>query len=251
MSNSDASSYTLRYNEISTHLEYANGGNWYQVPSSGGGTPGGTNGELQYNHAGAFGGDTATTDGAGNITATSLTLTGPRMDFTSNGNDYELTAPSGLSGANSFVLPPTLGTSGQVLSTDGVGNTNWISSSGSPNVEQFIDNGFTGTTSSTYAPTTTAVTITPSSTGGQILVMVAGMLQVLSGGIATATLYRGGTQLATGLAQSSEGNPVGASVSMIFLDAPATTSPVTIQSISLIMTVLLKYIGIRRETLFL
>jgi hypothetical protein len=34
MSNSDASSYTLRYNEISTHLEYAEGGNWFPVPTS-------------------------------------------------------------------------------------------------------------------------------------------------------------------------------------------------------------------------
>lgn len=42
----------------------------------GGGTPGGTSGEIQYNHAGAFGGDTATTDGAGNWLATSLHLEG-------------------------------------------------------------------------------------------------------------------------------------------------------------------------------
>lgn len=43
--------------------------------SGGSGTPGGTNGQIQYNNAGAFGGDTSTTDGSGNITATSETLT--------------------------------------------------------------------------------------------------------------------------------------------------------------------------------
>lgn len=38
----------------------------------GGGTPGGLNHQIQYNNAGVFGGDTAVTDGSGNISATSF-----------------------------------------------------------------------------------------------------------------------------------------------------------------------------------
>lgn len=38
----------------------------------GGGTPGGINHQIQYNNAGSFGGDTAVTDGSGNISATSF-----------------------------------------------------------------------------------------------------------------------------------------------------------------------------------
>jgi hypothetical protein len=40
--------------------------NW-QTPSGGGGTPGGSNGEIQYNNSGAFGGSAATISGAGTI----------------------------------------------------------------------------------------------------------------------------------------------------------------------------------------
>lgn len=44
------------------------------IASTGGGsaTPGGLNHQIQYNNAGAFGGDTAVTDGSGNISATSF-----------------------------------------------------------------------------------------------------------------------------------------------------------------------------------
>ena len=39
-------------------------------------SPGGSTGDLQYNNAGAFGGDTTTTDGAGNLSGTTYTASG-------------------------------------------------------------------------------------------------------------------------------------------------------------------------------
>jgi hypothetical protein len=54
--------------------------NVFETPcgGGGGGTPGGSTGNLQYNNAGVFGGDTHTNlDGAGNLTVTSLTSTPP------------------------------------------------------------------------------------------------------------------------------------------------------------------------------
>lgn len=58
----------------------------------GGGTPGGSNGQLQYNNSGVFGGDTSTTDGAGNISLTSLSASGL------------VSATVGLSSANHLVV---------------------------------------------------------------------------------------------------------------------------------------------------
>ena len=76
--------------------------------SGGGGTPGGASGNLQYNNAGAFGGDTNTNDdGAGNLTAKSYSATGTTnglVNLTSTGtpgsgapaNTVQLTVPNAV-----------------------------------------------------------------------------------------------------------------------------------------------------------
>jgi hypothetical protein len=56
----------------------------YAVNASGG-SPGGSPGDIQYNNGGVFAGDTATTDGSGNITANSLALGGTQWQLFSNG----------------------------------------------------------------------------------------------------------------------------------------------------------------------
>lgn len=70
-------------NGLSGALTLAAGSNITLTPSGntitiastgGGGTPGGINHQLQYNNAGSFGGDTAVTDGSGNLSATSIAL---------------------------------------------------------------------------------------------------------------------------------------------------------------------------------
>lgn len=66
----------------------------------GGGSPGGTTGELQYNNAGSFGGDTATTDGAGNLAITSLTVGGP-----SNTVDGRVCSSIPINNANFLAKP--------------------------------------------------------------------------------------------------------------------------------------------------
>jgi hypothetical protein len=52
------------------------GTEWVEVGSSTPVTPGGSSGDIQYNNMGSFGGDTATTDGSGNMSVTSLTASG-------------------------------------------------------------------------------------------------------------------------------------------------------------------------------
>lgn len=50
-------------------------GDWHvSAVSGGGGTPGGTNGQIQYNNSGSFGGASITTTGAGDLTATNWEL---------------------------------------------------------------------------------------------------------------------------------------------------------------------------------
>jgi hypothetical protein len=87
----------------------------YVVNSSGGGTPGGTNTQLQYNNSGAFGGDTATTDGAGNLSATSLTLSNLHPLAISSGGTGSATqnfvdlssTQSAIGGAKTFTATTT------------------------------------------------------------------------------------------------------------------------------------------------
>lgn len=65
------------------------------------------------------------------------------ITFKSNNNNYsQLQALSGLTTNTIFTLPPSNGTNGQILSTDGSGNTSWInnSSSGAPSNAQYILN---------------------------------------------------------------------------------------------------------------
>lgn len=72
MANSDAASYTLRFNEISQALEYANGLTWLEVPSSSAAAAG-SNTQIQFNDDGEFGASAALIYDADN---TVLQLTG-------------------------------------------------------------------------------------------------------------------------------------------------------------------------------
>lgn len=60
---------SFKFNPFTGTLDFTN-------PSSSGTPPGGSNGDLQYNNSGSFAGDTATTDGAGNISMSTLTTAG-------------------------------------------------------------------------------------------------------------------------------------------------------------------------------
>jgi hypothetical protein len=70
----------------------------YTTPAGGGGSPGGSTTQLQYNNAGAFGGDSgSTTDGAGNVTTKTVSTTGTVAGQGGTWDATEGTAPSGAS----------------------------------------------------------------------------------------------------------------------------------------------------------
>lgn len=85
---------------------------WSEVTGTGGGTPGGSTTQLQYNNAGAFAGAAVTTDG------TNLHLTSGaevRFNDSDNSNYVGIAASSVVTANTSYKLPDTVGTAGQVL----------------------------------------------------------------------------------------------------------------------------------------
>ena len=109
------------------------------APTGGGGTPGGSNTQLQYNNNGSFGG-----------------ITG----VTSTGTSIAFAAPSNIRISG--------GSNGQVLSTDGSGNLSWVAQSGgggSARVEQVVlrygtDNTFQTSTGGGLVSTSSGVVCT-------------------------------------------------------------------------------------------
>jgi hypothetical protein len=117
-----------------------------------GSAAGGTDGQIQYNDNGLFGGDTVTTDGSGNWTGT-LSLTGQLHidNLRADGNTISSTDTNGdliltPNGTGDLVLdvlnwPQADGTNGQVIVTNGSGQLSFVTpSSGSGTVNAGTEN---------------------------------------------------------------------------------------------------------------
>lgn len=89
------------------------------------------------------------------------------------------------------------------------------------------------TTSASFVTTNESVTITPTSSSNKVLVTVTSDSYMTAAGTSSYTIYRNGTNLASGTATSAltqHYNAGGAAIfplSMSFLDSPATTSACT------------------------
>lgn len=99
-------------------------------------------GNLEVNSVNGIRADTgnllisAQGDGAVEVSLSDLLITGGKSlkIYNLGGNYTGLSAPTSLSGNYNFVLPNGLGTSGQILSTDGSGNLSWVDNSGSSSI---------------------------------------------------------------------------------------------------------------------
>lgn len=97
----------IQNNASSDALQYAD----FSAFGGGGGTPGGSNTQIQYNNAGAFGGDSGfTTDGSGNVTCMgSIDITSAYISVggSSSSTTYSFTSSGGVpymkGDANSFI----------------------------------------------------------------------------------------------------------------------------------------------------
>lgn len=304
MANSDASQYLLRYNTVSTHLEYAEGLLWVPIslgnsgitqlhgdisagPGSGdqaatlatvnsnvgsftsanitvnakglitaassgsGGTPAGSNGDVQFNNSGAFGADTGNFDY--NSSTHALTITGAistdggtiasngsgslsvgasvqllnqgAIEFDDTGsNSVSISAPTTVSASYNLYWPAAQSTG--ALTNDGSGNLNWVPVN---SVQGNLGGSPFGTSSTSFVSTGLTVTITPSSTNAQIALSMTSCVNIGAGGSEMAiTFFRNGTELSGvpgGFAVNDSSSPV--PISMSYIDSPATTSPVT------------------------
>ncbi|MFZ9741541.1 MAG: hypothetical protein ACO3CQ_06575, partial [Candidatus Nanopelagicaceae bacterium] len=85
---------------------------WAEVTGVGGGTPGGTTTQIQYNNAGSFAGAAVTTDGTNLYVTAGSEL---RFNDADNSNYVGFAASSVVGASRSYTLPDTVGSAGQVL----------------------------------------------------------------------------------------------------------------------------------------
>ena len=144
-SNSTAANYTLTFpaaapvngyylqTDVNGVLSWAAGG------GGGGGSPGGSDTQIQFNNAGAFGGDAAFTFVNGTGTATVqlgvASTTSAALKIYNSASAYGVTIASGNNTAAwTMTLPVDDGTNGQLLQTDGSGNLSWYTNTSTGDV---------------------------------------------------------------------------------------------------------------------
>ncbi|UOF77653.1 hypothetical protein [Caudoviricetes sp.] len=135
-SNSTAAAYTLTFPAAAPvngyYLQTDTNGvlSWAAGGGGGGGSPGGSNTQVQFNNAGAFGGDAAFTFVNGTGTATmelgvaSTTSAALKLYNSSSANGVTI-ASGNNSSAWTMTLPTSGGSANYFLQTDGSGNTTW------------------------------------------------------------------------------------------------------------------------------
>jgi hypothetical protein len=135
-SNSTAAAYTLTFPAAAPvngyYLQTDTNGvlSWAAGGGGGGGSPGGSNTQVQFNNAGAFGGDAAFTFVNGTGTATmalgvaSTTSAALKLYNSASANSVSI-ASGNNTAAWTLTLPPDDGTANYFLQTDGNGATTW------------------------------------------------------------------------------------------------------------------------------
>lgn len=105
----------------------------WAVGGGGGGTPGGANTQVQFNSAGAFGGDPEFTWTTGtNTLALGSSAGGGNLRLFNAAGTFSTTLRAGATADWTLTLPTTAGAAGEVLTTDGTGNLSWAAGSGTP-----------------------------------------------------------------------------------------------------------------------
>ncbi len=152
-------------------------GTW-ATPAGGGGTPGGSDTQIQFNSSGSFGGSANFTWDGTNV---QIGATGAlRFADTDSSNYVAFKSPGTVSTNVTWTLPSADGTSNQVLTTNGSGTLSWSSPAGSGTVTSVaVSGGTTGLTTS-GGPITGSGTIT-----------LAGTLAVANGGTGQTSYTNG------------------------------------------------------------
>jgi hypothetical protein len=116
-----------------------------QYTGGGGGTPGGSNTQIQFNNSGSFGGSANLIwDGTNVQLGTQGAL---RFADADSSNYVAFKSPATVATNVTWTLPSADGTSSQVLSTNGSGTLSWVTQSGGGGGSPNLDGG---TPSSNY-----------------------------------------------------------------------------------------------------
>jgi hypothetical protein len=146
--------------------------------ASGGGTPGGSNTQIQFNNSGSFGASANFTWDGTNV---QIGATGAlRFADTDSSNYVAFKSPGTVASNVTWTLPSADGTNGQALVTNGSGVLSWSTITGTGTVTSVaVSGGTTGLTTS-GGPITSSGTIT-----------LAGTLAVANGGTGQTSYTNG------------------------------------------------------------
>ena len=171
---------------------------WAAVSAS----PGGSTGQIQYNNAGSFAGAAVTTDGTNLYVSSAAQL---RFGDSDNSNYVGIAASSTVTGNRSYILPDTIGSTGEVLKiasspppTSTTGSLTWAtdetggggaSPGGLDTYVQFNDGGstFGGDAGLTYNKTTDVLSVT-----GAVNVATSGDYKINNTSVLTSTTLGSG-----------------------------------------------------------
>ena len=166
------------------------------------GSPCGSSGQIQYNNAGSFAGAAVTTDGTNLYVSSAAQL---RFGDSDNSNYVGIAASSTVTGNRSYILPDTIGSTGQVLKiasspapTSTTASLTWAtdetggggaSPGGLDTYVQFNDGGstFGGDAGLTYNKTTDVLSVT-----GAVNVATSGDYKINNTSVLTSTTLGSG-----------------------------------------------------------
>jgi hypothetical protein len=254
-SNSTAAAYTLTFPAAAPvngyYLQTDTNGvlSWAAGGGGGGGSPGGSNTQVQFNNAGAFGGDAAFTfvNGTGTATMTlgvaSTTSAALKLYNSASANSVSI-ASGNNSAAWTLTLPTSAGTNGYGLVTDGSGNTSWSAiPSGTINTATIGQityysgtNALSGTTTGTGVLTALGINVGSSGAfvaqDGALGTPSSGTLTSCTGLPISTGVSGLGSNVATFLATPSSANLAAAVTdetgtgSLVFANTPTLVTPV-------------------------
>lgn len=113
-----------------SNITITNGDGAITIASTGGGTPGGSNTEIQFNNSGSFGGSSRLTWSSGTNSLWLNYQTALRFYDSFSATYVAFRAATNVPSSVTWTLPSADGSSGQVLSTNGAGTLSWATASG-------------------------------------------------------------------------------------------------------------------------
>lgn len=126
----NGSGFSLATLTAGSNITITNSSGGITIASTGGGTPGGSNTQIQFNNSGSFGGSANFVWDGTNV---QIGATGALRFADTDSSNYVAFKAAGTVSANvTWTLPSTDGSTGQALVTNGSGTLSWATASGSP-----------------------------------------------------------------------------------------------------------------------